>query len=116
MLLVMRGCEPVTPSRRLSIDLILGRLVLDPLTWPRREICISGWALDTLWLGCISGWAVDTLRPGPLAITIAISDDRHTYMDRSDELFDVRKKTAGFLTYHGFMTIASSSRIISLDI
>jgi hypothetical protein len=35
--------------------------------------------------------------------------------DRTYELFDVRKKTAGFLTYHGFLTIASSSRIISLD-
>jgi hypothetical protein len=29
--------------------------------------------------------------------------------------FDVPKKTVGFLTYHGFLTIASSSRIISLD-
>jgi hypothetical protein len=34
---------------------------------------------------------------------------------KEDGLFDVRKKTAGFLTYHGFLTIASSSRIISLD-
>jgi hypothetical protein len=31
------------------------------------------------------------------------------------ELFDVRKKTAGFFTYHGFLTIASSSRIISRE-
>jgi hypothetical protein len=29
--------------------------------------------------------------------------------------FDVPKKTSGFLTYHGFLTIASSSRIISRD-
>jgi hypothetical protein len=35
--------------------------------------------------------------------------------DRTYEFFDVRKKTAGFLIYHGFLTIASSSRIISLD-
>jgi hypothetical protein len=33
---------------------------------------------------------------------------------RSGGFFDVRKKTTGFLTYHGFVTIASSSRIISL--
>jgi hypothetical protein len=31
------------------------------------------------------------------------------------ELFDVRRLKLGFLTYHGFLTIASSSRIISLD-
>jgi hypothetical protein len=34
---------------------------------------------------------------------------------KEDGLFDVRKKIASFLTYHGFLTITSSSRIISLD-
>jgi hypothetical protein len=32
------------------------------------------------------------------------------------DFFDVPKKTADFLTYHGFLTIATSSRIISRDI
>jgi hypothetical protein len=31
------------------------------------------------------------------------------------DLFDVRKKIAGFLTYHGFLIITSLSRIISRD-
>jgi hypothetical protein len=34
---------------------------------------------------------------------------------RIGELFDVRNTKPGFFTYHGFLTIASSSRIISRD-
>jgi hypothetical protein len=45
----------------------------------------------------------------------AASSVFHT--DGRGDFVDVRKKTTGFffLTYHGFLTITSSSRIISLD-
>jgi hypothetical protein len=40
---------------------------------------------------------------------------RFFHTDGRVDFVDVPKKTAGFFTYHGFLTIASSSRIISLD-
>jgi hypothetical protein len=40
---------------------------------------------------------------------------RPGFLSYDAELFDVRSDLAGLFTYHCFVTIASSSRIISLD-